>query len=667
MDLARRVWLILLLASGNGLLAADEAAKPPAHAKSAPEFRLPAPDGGTFELSPQSTAPFTVICFLGTECPLARLYGPRLAELHRAFGPRGVRFVGINSNSQDSPDEVAAYVREYAIPFPVVKDPGQKVADLFGARRSPEVYVVDRQLTVRYHGRVDDQYQPGVARSQPGREDLRLALEDLLAGRPIQVASTDFTGCLIGRSRQAVAGQHVTFCKQVSRILNQHCVECHRPGEIGPFSLTQYDDVTGWGETLLESIDAGRMPPWHASPDHGHFANARHMPEADKQVLRDWVAGGMPLGDESELPSSAESLAGSQLMRTPDLVVDMRDRPFRVPATGTVEYQYFVVDPGFTEDRWISAAQVLPGNRAVVHHCIVFIRPPDGTGLRGVGLLTGYVPGQRNAELKPGRARRVPAGSKLVFQMHYTPNGTEQSDLTRIALNWMPAKEVTHQVYSLVAIEQEFEIPPQTAGFPVHARVRRLPPQGELLAITPHMHVRGQSFQAFSRRSGKEEVLLDVPRYDFNWQHAYQLTTPLDLSTIDSLEFTAKFDNSSRNPANPDPAEFVTWGDQTWEEMALAFFEVSEPLSRDGVGQPSPRPVAATVAKPAPEQDRAAEINAFAADFLDRFDRDRNGIVERTETPLVFRTYGFREIDANGDGGLTRDEVEAAARQRKPR
>lgn len=664
MGFARRVWLILLLASGTGLLAAEEVAVPSAKAKSSLEFRLPAPDGTPVELAPQSASRYTVICFLGTECPLARLYGPRLAELHNSFASHGVRFVGVNSNSQDSPDDVQAYVREYSIPFPVVKDPAQKVADLFGARRTPEVFVVDQKLEVRYHGRVDDQYQPGVARGQPGRDDLRLALDDLLAGKPIRVASTEASGCLIGRSRPMAASQSVTFSHQVARILNQHCVECHRPREIGPFSLTQYDEVTGWGETLLESIDAGRMPPWHASPEHGHFANARHMPEADKQVLRDWVAGGMPLGDESQRPSPEESLASPQLARTPDLVVDMRERPFKVPATGTVEYQYFVVDPGFTEDRWISAAQVLPGNRAVVHHCIVFIRPPDGTGLRGVGLLTGYVPGQRNADLMPGRARRVPAGSKLVFQMHYTPNGTEQSDLTRIALNFMPAENVTHEVYSLVAIDQEFEIPPQTAGFPVHAQVRRLPARGELLAITPHMHVRGQSFRVFSRNGATEQILLDVPRYDFNWQHAYELTTPLDLSTIDSLEFTAKFDNSSSNPSNPDPTEFVTWGDQTWEEMALAFFEVSEPLARDTEGHPSPR---ITAAKPPPVRDRTAEINAFVTDFLNRFDRNRDGIVERTETPLAFRTYGFREVDANGDGQITRDEVDAAARRRKPR
>jgi len=161
-----------------------------------------------------------------------------------------------------------------------------------------------------------------------------------------------------------------------------------------------------------------------------------------------------------------------------------------------------------------------------------------------VGWLNGYVPGQRGFQMHSGRARKVPAGSKLVFQMHYTPNGTEQQDLTRLGLIFVPEKEVTHEVYSVIALDQEFEIPPQTAGYPVHAQVKRLPRVGELLAIVPHMHVRGQSIQVTSRKDSAENILLDVPRYDFNWQHVYELSHPLDLAEIDSLEFTARFENS---------------------------------------------------------------------------------------------------------------------------
>ncbi|MDB5386539.1 MAG: alkyl hydroperoxide reductase/Thiol specific antioxidant/Mal allergen [Planctomycetaceae bacterium] len=656
--------LMIVLSTGLAVGSDPLKASPP---KTSLEFRLKSPDGAVVELHSQATPQLTVICFLGTECPLARLYGPRLSNLERKFAAQKVRFVGIDSNSQDSPDEVREFAKEHHLSFPLIKDPASKVADQFGARRTSEVFVVDQSLAIRYRGRIDDQYQPGVARKQPTRDDLRLALEELLAGKPVRVATTEAAGCLIGRVKPAATNHQVTFNNQVSRILDRHCTECHRAGEIGPFALTSYDEVIGWGDTLIETIDSDRMPPWNANPKHGQFANARVMPEADKQTLRDWVAAGMPLGDKSQVAPEKSGSTEWRLSRQPDLVIPMRDRPFAVPASGTVEYQYFVVDPKFTEERWISAAQVIPGNRGVVHHCIVFIRPPDGAKMRGVGWLTGYVPGQKGFDMHSGRARRVPAGSKLVFQMHYTPNGTEQSDLTRLGVNFVPASEVTHEVYSLIALDQEFEIPPQTAGYPVQARVKRMPKQGELLAIVPHMHVRGQSIQVMSRIGEKEQILLDVPRYDFNWQHIYELTTPVDLAKIDGLEFTARFDNSKNNPANPDPTQYVNWGDQTWEEMAVTFFEISEPREFTDPQKPATETKSAVVPEPADSPIKAAAVAAYVEDFYERFDANKDGIVDRAETPLVFRTYGFRQIDANNDGRITREEIESAARNRKLR
>jgi hypothetical protein len=304
------------------------------------------------------------------------------------------------------------------------------------------VFVLDRELAVRYRGRIDDQYAPGVARPQPTREDLRVALEELLSNQPVSQASAEPVGCLIGRVKPARTASKVTFCKEVARILQRHCVECHRLGEIGPFPLTDYDEVVGWADTMLEVLEQGRMPPWHARGDHAEFVNAREMPVADLETLREWVAAGTPFGDSTDLPPPASFADGWRLPREPDRVLRMRSRPYVVAASGTIEYQYFVVDPRLDEDKWVVASQINPGNRAVVHHCIVFIRPPDGTPFRGVGWLTGCVPGQRRVTLPPGRARRIPAGSKLVFQMHYTPTGTEQEDLTEMGLVFAKDEEV---------------------------------------------------------------------------------------------------------------------------------------------------------------------------------------------------------------------------------
>jgi peroxiredoxin/mono/diheme cytochrome c family protein len=643
------------------VIEAAETMSSPAPTTIAP-FSLTDVTGQTVAVAPTSTPQLTVVCFLGTECPLARKYGPRLNGLQREFQPRGVRFLGVNSNAQDTPAEVAQYAKDLGLTFPVLKDPANKIADQFAARHVTEVFVLDQTLAIRYHGRIDDQYQPGVSRTQPTRNDLQLALTELLAGKPVAVPRTESAGCLIGRVKTPTTNATVTFSGHIAKILNKHCVECHRPGEIGPFSLTDYTEITGWGPTIVETIDAGRMPPWNANPKIGHFRNARTMPDADKQLLRDWVAAGMPFGDKAELPEPPQYASGWQMPRPPDLVVKMRDRPFRVPDEGTVEYQYFVVNPHFDEDRWVSAAQVIPGSRATVHHCIVFVRPPDGADVRGVGYLTGYVPGQRSFSLPPGYARKVPAGSKFVFQMHYTPNGVAEDDLTQLGMTFIPEPEVTHEVLTMLGIDQEFEIPPHAADYAVQGRVNWFPKQAELLAIVPHMHVRGKAFQASSRQGTSAAPLLDVPRYDFNWQHVYELSQPMPLDGIDQLEFTARFDNSAKNPANPDPTQTVTWGDQTWEEMAIAFFEMAVPRNAPEEAEP-PRSKQRLIVKMGAERTETESAETFVKDFFARFDRNRDDVVEEAETPLAFRKYAFPKYDDDQDGKLTRDEIHTAAKQ----
>lgn len=640
-------------------------------------FELPTPDGETVSVAPAANIKLTVVCFLGVECPLAKLYAGRLSEMADTFSGQGVRFVGIDSNRQDTADDLQQFVQQNAVSFPLLHDAENTVADRFGATRTPEVFVLDQQFEVRYQGRVDDQYSPGVARQAASREDLKQALRELLQGQAVSVPVTEATGCLIGKVRrppltkvattEAQVG-YLTYSQHVSRVLQTHCLECHRPGEIGPFSMESYDDVVGWADSMLEVIDNGRMPPWHADPTVGHFANARHMPAADRDVLHAWVAAGMPRGDESELPPLATYADGWQLGRTPDAVLPMRDRPFRVPAEGTVEYHYFVVNPGWTEDRWVTAAQIIPGNRAVVHHAIAFIRPPDGSRFRGVGWLAAYVPGQRLAALPAGHARKVPAGSRLVFQMHYTPNGAPQEDLTRIGITFGAAEDVTHEVLTLLGIDQEFEIPPQAPNHEVRGQVGWYPKHGKLLSVTPHMHYRGKAFRLTVERAGAESALLHVPKYDFNWQHSYVLADPLPLEDVDGLKFFVTFDNSRENPFNPDPSQWVNWGDQTWEEMAVTFLEVAEPLAAAGdasvrAAPASSTPAPADAVDSAQSLDRERRIQEFVDDFFQSLDANGDGLVLQTEVPLVVRAY-FWQFDHDGDKRASRDELRRVAEER---
>ncbi len=626
-------------------------------------FRLPTAQGKVVELTAEPESKATVVCFLGAECPLARLYGPKLNEMQAAYAAQGVQFIGVNSNQQDSLEDVKQYIKRYEISFPMAKDYNNEVADRFHAVRTPEVFLLDQQLTVRYRGRIDNQYLPGISRAETTTHDLKNALDQLLAGKPIEVSETKPNGCFIGRVKKNEVTTKLTFCKEVAGVLHRHCVECHRTGEIAPFSLTDYDEVRGWADTMLETIEDGRMPPWHASPKYGHYANARFMPEKDKEILREWVAGGMPYGDIKDLPELPKFREGWHLPRVPDVVYEMRKRPFVVPKEGVVEYQYFVVDPGFKEDKWITGAQVLPGNRSVVHHAIIFIRPPDGADFRGIGWLTAYVPGQRINMLPAGRARKVPAGSKLVFQMHYTPTGSVAEDISKVGLIFGKDEEISHEVFTLIGIDQEFEIPPHASDFPVSAKVRRIPPHAELLAIAPHMHLRGKSFRLFTKQDKKKEILLDVPNYDFNWQHIYELSKPMSLDTVDGLEFTVKFDNSKDNPFNPDPSEYVTWGDQTWEEMAIAFFEVAEPRKQKSQ-ETKPKPekkLTKAEAKKQREAELKKELDKRAAAFFKRFDKNGDGRVDVEEVPLATQRYG-RIRDDNGDGVIQREELRLQVR-----
>jgi len=644
--------------------------------------------GEMFSLEPQedAAAKWTVVCFLGTECPLVRQYAARLQQLSQDFESKGVQWLAVFSNQQDSLEDVTKFVKEYSITFASIKDYDNKIADQFKAERTPEVFLLDSKLRLQYRGRIDDQFAPGVSKGKPAQEDLRYALTAVVKGEAPAQAITVAIGCRIGRIRTKSSEISVTYCRDIVPVLRRNCIECHRKGEIGPFELTEYEEVVGWADTLVEVVDNGRMPPWHADPAHGDFANARIMSEQDKELLRKWASEGMPFGDQADLPQEAQVAQDCEYKLVPDLTIKMAKVPYKVPAEGTIDYQYFVVDPGFTEDKWVAAANVTPGNRSVVHHAIVFVRPPDGTDFAGNGWLTAYVPGQRPLNPPTGHARRVPAGSKLVFQMHYTPNGLPQEDLSEVSLTFLPDDQVTHEVFTLAALNQEFEIPPQAQEHEVFANLRRLPADGVLLGISPHMHLRGKSFRllakpkatelstqaAADKPESEEAILLNVPNYDFNWQHTYLFADPIPLSKFEAVRCRVTFDNSEKNPFNPDPTQWVTWGDQTWEEMAVAFFEVARPRTTevDGAVRPNGPGVGASTATLTAEELAAARTK-FVDEFFDKLDGNRDGVVTLLETPLGFRRFGFTRFDEDKNDKITREEVsrvsETAVTSNKPK
>lgn len=533
--------------------------------------------GAAHELKEWSDRDLVVVAFLGTECPVARLYGPRLAELAAEYGPKSVAFVGIDSNQQDTLAEMAGYARTMKIDFPFLKDPANAVADLFGARRTPEVFVLDKQRVVRYWGRIDNQYGVGVSRNEPQRRDLAVALDELLAGKSVTVAATQAPGCHIGRLKRQPERGEISYTKHVAPIVQKHCVACHREGEIAPFTLTSYDDLVNWSATVREVIEDQRMPPWHAKAEPGEFVNDRRLPDDEKKLLFTWMENGMPAGKPEDLPAPPHFTEGWQIPK-PDLVVEM-PRPFTVPARGTVEYQYFPVALTIDEDKWVVAAEARPGNRSVVHHLILLYVPPGAKyGPAEASLLNSiavFAPGMPAWEARPGMAKRIPAGSRLYFQVHYTPNGAEATDVSRAGLVFAGTKEkeIEKQLQVNAVVNMRFRIPPQQANVPVQAEYR-IGRDMQIVSMLPHMHLRGKSFRIEVANPGEQrKVVVDVPRYDFNWQNSYVFAKPLVVREGATLYCTATYDNSETNPANPDPTKTVTWGDQTWEEMLVAQFE----------------------------------------------------------------------------------------------
>ncbi|MCA8991623.1 MAG: redoxin domain-containing protein [Planctomycetaceae bacterium] len=558
-------------------------------AQSITAFQLKDYRGHEVSLADYAESKVVVVAFLGTQCPLAKLYSVRLQEISDEYADKGVVVLGVNSNVQDPVTRIAGFVRQHGIKYPMLKDVGNVVADQFGAERTPEIFVLDADRKVRYRGRVDDQYVIGIVRDKADRHDLKIAVDELLDGKPVSVARTETMGCHIGRIREPNKESTVTYSNQISRIFQQRCVECHRDGEIAPFTLTSYDDVYGWGEMIAEVVKEQRMPPWHALPSEvGHFSNDRSMTKEEKDLIMQWVKDGCPEGDATQLPEPKTYTEGWNLPHEPDVVFNMRDKPFTVPADAGpqgVAYQNFWVDPGFKEDKWISAADVRPGNRAVVHHIIVYGHP-EGRGKGPADFLFAYVPGLRLSPLPAGSAKKIAAGSMLRFQVHYTPIGSVQEDLSSVGLIFTNPDEITHVVKTMEVAEHRFELQPNTDDQEVKAESKKSPVPIQLISLSPHMHVRGKTFKyEIELKNGKRKTLLDIPHYDFNWQTQYRFADPIEVPAGARMICTATYDNTAKNLANPDPNKLVTWGDQSWDEMMIGYFDVLLPANEKTLGK----------------------------------------------------------------------------------
>lgn len=379
----------------------------------------------------------------------------------------------------------------------------------------------------------------------------------------------------------ALAAEKPVFTRDVAPVLFKHCAGCHRPGEMGPMALLTYEQARPWAKAIREKVALGEMPPWHAEAAPGTFVNDRRLTAAERETLIRWADAGAPKGDPKHLPAPPVFPEGWEIGK-PDAVFTMA-KDYAVPESGTIPYQFFTVKTDFTEDKWIQAIEVRPGARSVVHHVLVFATAP-GTekkplgyqqvtpklpagATRGPGALIATTAPGTNAMVFPaGTAIQVKAGATLMFQMHYTTNGKSAVDRTSVGMIF--AKQPPQvEMRTSAFINPLFVLPAGTAGTQVDSAIE-FDEDAEIHALFPHTHLRGKSWEyRLVYPGGRKEVVLSVPKYDFNWQTYYIYAKPLAAPKGSRLEASAIYDNSAANKWNPDPGKNVRWGAQTWEEM----------------------------------------------------------------------------------------------------
>lgn len=394
---------------------------------------------------------------------------------------------------------------------------------------------------------------------------------------------------VVGVAASGPSSKSVTFTKDVAPIFYNRCVDCHRPGEVAPMSLITYGDARPWAKAIKQKVIERSMPPWLASSDSHPFKNDRRLSEKEIETISAWVDAGAPKGDDKDLPPAPKFEEGWSIGK-PDAIVSL-DRDMSIPADGVIPYQYVTVQTNFNEDKWIEAAEIRPGNRKVVHHIIIFVQEPgqrteltgDASARSGRGFkLCGFAPGEQAKTFPPGTGRLIKKGSKLTFQLHYTPTGEAATDRSYVGLIFAK-KPVQKIALTGTAINAGFAIPAGDGNYEVRSSWTA-PEAVRIVDLMPHMHVRGKDFTYTAvYPDGRSEVVLRVPRYDFNWQLLYQLKEPLYLPKGARLDCVAHFDNSAKNKYNPDPTKEVRWGDQTWEEMMIGWFDYV--LDRENAGE----------------------------------------------------------------------------------
>jgi hypothetical protein len=546
-------------------------------------FRLNDQLGNSHELFYYSDHEALVFLVQGNGCPIARNASVRFHELEEMYSGKKVKFFMLNSNLQDSKTSILEEAGSYDYKLPILMDDTQLIGEALEITRTGEVFIVDpKTWKVAYTGALDDRLSYENQKKEASQHFLKDALDQVIEGRAVALSATDSLGCLINFPEQRNKAEHklISYSQDIAPILIDNCTVCHRKGGLGPWAMTDYNMIKGFSLMMREVVRTKRMPPWHADPSIGHFSNDRSLSSDEMKTLVHWIESGSPRGEgndpllEAEISESVWS--NESELGPPDYVIEIPTTD--IPATGVVDYKYHFVKNNIKEDIWVKATEIVPGDKAVLHHVITSFGEVNLKGPRKGRLnfrtmkgLRGYAPGITTNPFPDNSGIFLPADVTFEFQVHYTPVGRKTVDSSKMGV-WVLDEAPEHEIFTKSMINSRIKIPARAKN---HQEFDTMTVKKDslLYSVLPHAHYRGKAMEvSVIYPDGEEDILLSVPNYDFNWQTSYDFKEPVFIPKGSKLKQINWWDNSKQNLANPDPSVDVYWGDQSFEEMLFGAY-----------------------------------------------------------------------------------------------
>jgi len=518
-----------------------------------------------------------VLFVQGNGCPIVRNAVTDFQQVADNFQKDGVKFFMINSNVQDTRATVKEEADQFKMNIPILMDQSQLVADLLDIDITAECFVLNpKDWSISYRGPINDRVGYESQKNEAKNHYLKDAIAKTIAGEVIENRFVNTKGCAVSRLQKNEDYSDVTYTDDIGMIFAEKCFRCHQEGGIAPWAMESFNHVFGWSAMIKNVLLEQRMPPWQADPHVGVFDNDISITQEEKRKILAWIDNGRPKGEGEDPLAGLTPEASNWTKGEPDLIIELNQED--IPATGIIDYRYQTHTLRFDEDKYVSAYQVIPGNPSVLHHVLATIEYPNGEKFPVEnrksewldGIFVGWAPGGEPETFPEGTARKIPKGSSIRFQLHYTTSGKEESDQSTIGIYFADEKPEKEYI-TIGPANFRIKIPPHDPA----AKFAAVEPIDEdiiLYDLFPHMHYRGKAMNfVLQHPDGKEEMLLNVPGYNFNWQRFYSLKEPVFVKAGSKIIVNAVYDNSENNDFNPDPEKTLYFGDQTFDEMLVGY------------------------------------------------------------------------------------------------